>query len=368
MLDASKKLKTVFVLPSFSAGGAERVLINLMNGLDTSRFSPAIISVLEKGTLESLIRPDIPREVLAAKGIFRALPTLYLTLKKQRPDIVISTMAHMNFTVLLLRPLFPDTIFIVREAITPSFILDGHPAFAPFIRAVYKILYRMADVVVAPSRVIFGEFEKMGMSARNFQLLYNPVPQEKLDAIRPWDKSSMGFRSDEIVFVASGRLHPQKGFDRLIQSMHGMPIHWHILILGDGEERGHLESLIAKNNLQRRITLVGHKDNPWEYYKAADCFLLPSRWEGLPNVALESLACGTCVIALSEAGGIGEIAANTEKGAVYVAHDMRQFLDEMKRVSPKKQDSQSLLPAAFQEKNIIKEFTEVLEDAVKARR
>lgn len=352
--------KILFILPSLSAGGAERVLITLMNGLDRERFQSCLVSVLDKGPLEPLIDAQIPRKILGEKGVFRALPALYRTLKDEKPVVVISTMAHMNFTLLLLRPFFPKTVFIVREAITPSFILDTHPIFAPLIKLAYKILYGNASVVLSPSRIILDEFEDMGMHGPKFRLLYNPVRQDPIDRAPILTRNDLSVAPDEILFVASGRLHHQKGFDRLVSALRNFSGKWKLLILGEGEQRAELEHIIRQNDLQNRVILSGHKDTPWSYYKAADCFLLPSRWEGLPNVALESLACGTRVIAMKEAGGIGEIANLCATSDVSVVETMGQFLAEMRKVQPKTSGAKSLLPENFEESRVLSDFTSIL--------
>jgi len=357
-----QKLKVLFVLPSLSAGGAERVLITLMNGLDRARFTPSFISVIPKGTLQQLIDKDIPVRNLGQGGVIRAIPKLYVALREARPDIVISTMAHMNFALLLLRPFFPKTKFIVREAIVPSFILETHPLLAPILKQAYGILYRQAEAVISPSQIIIDEFEDdLMIDGLRHVLLYNPVNtvliNEKLNA------SINTNDTQTIRFVASGRLHHQKGFDRLILSLKDFrPAKlWHLSILGEGEQREELESLIETLNLGNNIKLVGHVENPWPHYASADAMLLPSRWEGMPNVALESLACGTPVIAMHEAGGINEIAQQAEQDAVRIANSMQEFIAMMSAPLPQKQAGKSLLPSRFEQNSIIDSFQKLLQ-------
>ncbi len=354
--------KTVFVLPSLSAGGAERVLITLMNGLDRSRFTPSFISVIPKGSLKKLIDKDIPVRNLGHNGVIRSIPKLYTALRAAMPDIVVSTMAHMNFALLLLRPLFPKTKFIVREAIVPSFILETHPLLAPLIKAAYGILYRQADAVISPSQIIIDEFnDDLLIDGLHHVLLYNPVNTALINA--KLNESTNTNDAQTIRFVASGRLHHQKGFDRLILSLKDFrPTKpWHLSILGEGEQREELESLIQALNLGNNVKLLGHIDNPWPHYAAADAFLLPSRWEGMPNVALESLACGTPVIAMSEAGGINEIAQQAEQNAVHIVNSMSEFIALMTAPLSQKQAGKSLLPSRFEQRSIVRSFEDLLQ-------
>ncbi|MBU0858733.1 MAG: glycosyltransferase [Alphaproteobacteria bacterium] len=357
-------LRVAFVLPSLTAGGAERVLITLMNGLPRAEFSPAMICVNDGGPLRDLIATDIDFTALYKSERMvspeKSLPALYRALRAIKPDIVVATMAQMNFAVLVLRPLFPKTQFIVREAITPSFILEKRARAAPVIRAAYKRLYPLAACVISPAQMIIDEFSSvLKMDVTRHICLPNPVDADKIrgDGVA----HIPDVPPNTIRFIAAGRLHSQKGFDRLLDSLPALAGDWHLTILGEGPERSALEAQIRNLGLESRVSLVGLVDKPWPYYAAADAFLLPSRWEGLPNVALESLCCGTPVIAMYEAGGIGEIAAAAPQ-AVVVCRSMTEFIERMGCVQTDNATHYrpSLLPALYERSAVIEKFTQIL--------
>ncbi|MEM7618690.1 MAG: glycosyltransferase [Pseudomonadota bacterium] len=362
MKPQSSKKTVLFILPSLTAGGAERVMITLMNNIDRETFRPSFLSVSSEGPLGNIIADDIEKDSLNEKSVLRSALKLFKAIKHQKPDIVISTMAHLNFVVLLLKPLFPKTKFIVREAITPDFILKKHALMAPFIRLAYKLLYSMADVVISPAQVIIDTFkDELGMRCKNHIVLRNPVDTEK---IKEALASAKHHQINDIKFIAAGRLHYQKGYDQLIEAIakHHIKKDWHLDILGEGEQRKELEELIAQNNLQENVNLHGLIDQPWRHYSEADCFLLPSRFEGLPNVVLESLACGTPVIAMNTAGGISEIQQIAEDGAVTIVDDIENFIHEMNEAS-RNEDKRSLLPKEFELQNIIEAFEDIITQA-----
>ena len=109
--------------------------------------------------------------------------------------------------------------------------------------------------------------------------------------------------------------------------------------------------------------LRGFTQKPWPEIGSADCFLLPSRYEELPNVVLESLSVGTPVIATHTSGGIQEIANLTNNKSVTVVNDMPQFLEAMKAVKPNPVSTYrpSLLPEMFNTGAVVDRFMKILE-------
>jgi glycosyltransferase involved in cell wall biosynthesis len=159
-------------------------------------------------------------------------------------------------------------------------------------------------------------------------------------------------------------LNHEKGFDRLLQvlSQFSPDRPWQLDIVGEGEERELLQKLIAQNHLQSHVFLKGHSSNPWAAMGQADALLLPSRSEGMPNAALEALACGLPVIALREAGGIVDIAAQSARASVRIAQDLNEFVQQMYKIMPLPDSSRrpSLLPAAFTLDSALRRFESLL--------
>lgn len=358
-MEDNPPLTIVFVLPALNAGGAERVLITLMNGLNRKKFKPILIVTSDDGPMSELVEEDIPVHMLG-KSVKSCLPGLYKKLKELKPAIVVSTMAHMNFAVLVLSPFFRKTKFIVREAITPSFFLNKYKTSGFLIKLAYKFLYPKAARVLSPARAIHDEFEKLGIRTGNHQVLHNPVDVRHIRGMEYLpERDHIGM----VEFLCVGRLHPQKGYDRLITGLPSLEHeNWHLTILGEGPEQKKLDAQIQKLGLDDHITLAGHTDEPWPYMAVADCLLLPSRWEGLPNVVLESLAAGTPVIATAESGGVQEIAEKTDNDAVTIVNNMRDFIEAMKKVQskPVKEYRPSLLPASYAKASVIEEFSKIL--------
>ena len=354
--------RVLFLLPSMAAGGAERVLIQLANGTDRSAFDPFFTCVCSPFTLAGCLDETVPLSILNCRTTLRALWPIYRKIRDVQPDIVVSTLPHMNFASLMLSLFFPKVKFVVREAITPSYLLDKYGAAGILIRVLFKTLYPRADLILSPSRKILEELSEITPDRNGvFTVLPNPVDVKALREGTPFDETT---GSKTIRFVACGRLVLQKGFDRLLEVCAGLHLlqDWRLDILGDGPDKQALEQQIEETGLAGKVFLKGHVERPSDYFARADCFLLPSRYEGLPNVALESLACGTPVIASCDAGGIAEIKAEASEGAVFIADDMGLFKTAMEKIvsAGKQNAAPSLLPDIYKKENVLARFNALL--------
>lgn len=274
------------------------------------------------------------------------MPALVATLRRLRPRAVIPTLGYLNLALLAARPLLPTTRIFPREANLPSVSIDALPS--PVLgRLAYRHFYPRADGVLCNARVVAAALARdCGVTPTRIHLIDNPIDVARIRAV-----AAPATRADGTGprFVAAGRLTHQKGFDRLIDLFATLAPDAQLAILGDGPDRAALEARAVSRGVAARISFAGFQALPWPFYAGADAFLLPSRWEGMPNAALEALACGTPVIATPESGGIGEAAAAAAPGAVTVAVWDGEFATALRTVRgrPAAAPRESLLPERF---------------------
>ena len=295
------RLDIAFVVPSLVRGGAERVTVNLANGLAERGDR---IRILVTGTdvpLASSLSPSVEMVLLGRPRVRHALRPLLRVLRSEPPNIVFSTHADVNLALCAISPRFrAETHLVLREPTYAPVELGGRST--RFARSAQRLLYRRAAHVVASNNVLARDLAELTNAP--VTRLENPVD---VDGIRRLAEASCAENvSDSSLergrrFVSVGRLHAQKSMDELILAFaSGACDNDQLTIVGDGPERSALEQLILDKNLGHRVHLPGHRDNPWAEVAVADVLVLASRNEGTPNAVLEALALGTPALATSD--------------------------------------------------------------------
>ena len=325
-----------FVLPNFNAGGAERVMITVANHLDRGRFKPVLIVFDDTGPLRDIVAPDVEVINLHCPRVREGMWRLPRAVKACGAALVISTMVHVNMAVLMARFFMGGVPVVVREAITPGYFSDNFFKRLTLLTG-YKLLYPWARKILSPTQMVFDEMpDVLRNRPERLQRIFNPVNLAHMAGDADATLRATLTRPEQRLFVAAGRLVHQKGFDRLIEALKDWRAldDWRLVILGEGPDHQVLQDMIDNAGLGGQIRLHGFEAAPWRYYAVADAFLLPSRHEGLPNVALEALAMGAPVIAAESAGGIAEIAAESDVADVMIATDMKEFAGLMAGIKP----------------------------------
>jgi N-acetylgalactosamine-N,N'-diacetylbacillosaminyl-diphospho-undecaprenol 4-alpha-N-acetylgalactosaminyltransferase len=222
----------------------------------------------------------------------------------------------------------------------------------------YRLLYRTADRVICQHAGTAAEMvERFGVAPERIAPLPNPVDVASLCRATPMRQPGPGRR-----FTVAGRLTRQKGIDRLLPLFADSDPADHLTILGDGPDRADLGALAHRLGLSDQIRFAGFEPAPAPWLAGADAVLLPSRWEGLPNVALEALACGTPVIATPQSGGIAEVAVDAPDGAVTIAAWGTPFAAAIESIveAPVESPRDSLLPARYERDAVVAGFAALL--------
>ena len=352
-------LDLAMALPFMGGGGTERVALALLDRLPKDRFRSTLYLFERKGPLVGRIPSHVEVVDLGAPRLRRAGPRLFAEFRRQRPDVVFSTLGYINLAMLAMRPFLPKRPrLIIREPNTPSLSLPNL-AFSRTLAIGYRLLYPQADAIVCQSNLMARELaQDFAVPERLLRRIANPVDVEALRASARTPRRHPG---DGVRLVVAGRLTKQKGLDRLLPWVAALAGDAHVTILGEGPDGPALKAQAAALGIAGRVAFAGFVPDPAPAIAGADALLLPSRWEGMPNAALEALALGTPVIGTPESGGLAEVAEDCAAVAMAAAGDA--FVRAMRgvRPMPATEPRPSLLPARFGIERVVDAYAALLE-------
>lgn len=300
-------------MTALAGGGAERVMLTLAGAFADRGLAVDLVLTRAQGAYEDAIPPGIRIIDLKAPRIIVALPRLVRYLRRERPTVMLSALAPTNCLAVWARCLaLVDTRLVLSEHST----LSKASAYAVTRRArilprLMRWSYRWADSVVAVSEGVADDLSVMlGLARSRIVVIHNPVvtwellSKAKEPLLHPWFLPGA-----PPVVLGVGRLMAAKDFPTLIRSFARLrrSRYARLMILGEGEHRASLEALVAELGLQQDVVFPGFVANPYQYMANAALFVLSSRWEGLPTVLIEAMACGIPVVATDCPSGPREI-------------------------------------------------------------
>lgn len=299
--------RIVFLITELSVGGAERCLVQLATGLDRERFEPFVVSIgppppPERDALvRQLAESEVPTEFLGCSSAWQFCTALWRwrrTLRRLEPDVVQTFLFHANVLGALGRSR-GRWVAGVRVA-------DPRR----WRQRVEGRALRRADAVACVSQSVADFVRRTaGVAESRLVAIPNSVDIDRFARAEPLDKAAAGLDPSRRWLLFVGRLDRQKGLDELLRHaprlFERLPLH-DLVLVGDGPQRDELARQADRDGLGSRVHFVGWQSDVERWLAAADLLLLPSRWEGMPNVLLEAMAAGRPVV-VTRVEGVTEI-------------------------------------------------------------
>jgi GalNAc-alpha-(1->4)-GalNAc-alpha-(1->3)-diNAcBac-PP-undecaprenol alpha-1,4-N-acetyl-D-galactosaminyltransferase len=297
----SPAMRIALVISGLGPGGAERVISLLANGLAERGHDVFLVTLAPSGSDFYSLDPRVKRRGLAgigdSGGTFgavlansRRIRGLRGALRAIAPETVLAFVTQTNVLALIACTGLKIRV-VVSERIDPANHSEGI-----LWSALRAATYQAADLLVVQTEQIASWFKRRLLRSRRVVVIPNPV------VIAPHATCAAESGAQPYV-LAAGRLVPQKGFDVLIRAfaLAGVPGAG-LAIAGEGPELRQLQGLAAELGLENRVRFLGNQPDLPGLMGSAQLFVLPSRYEGLPNVLLEALASGVATIATDTAG------------------------------------------------------------------
>jgi glycosyltransferase involved in cell wall biosynthesis len=361
-------VKKIFLIaPNLNRGGAERVISIIADNLSKEKFDVTLVLLNKEGSyLTDLV--DVKIVDLQSKRVTNSFFPLLKLLYKERPNIVLSTLAHLNFLISVCKILSPKNIkFIAREASIPSFAnqYEKSPCLFGFL---YKLLYPLFDKIVCQSNYMCDDLvNNFSISRNKTVVINNPVDSDKIINLSQCEHSNINEMNGgrDINIVSVGSLERVKNFSVLLEAMSMITNRdIRLTIIGSGSQKEMLIKKIDRLGLSNRVNLVGFKKNPYIYMRNAKLVVMTSLYEGFPNTVLESLIVGTPVLAFNCPGGVAEIIINNESGWLVDnmnACNLAKYIEKKIDHNLNGEKISELTAASYSKRKIIKKYEELFD-------
>lgn len=328
--------RLTLVIHSLAQGGAERDMAHLARCWAERGNDVAVVTLDSVATDSYPLVEGVTRIGLGLAGDSHGwlqaisnnrqrIRALHDVLRQRSPQTVVSFIDRMNVVTLKAATSLGDPV-IVSERIDPRHHEPGR-IWRWLRRRTYPLC--TAQVVLTHS---VRDWCRQLAPRQPVHVIPNPARRPETgstDASREWAPA------DRSVLLGMGRLHPQKGFDRLLPifaRLRSAHPNWHLVLLGEGDERARLEARVRDLGLQQHVSLPGWVSDVDGALSRSDLFVLPSRYEGFGNVVAEALACGVPVVTMDCPSGPGEIVRDGVDGLIVPAEDTARLEQALDRV------------------------------------
>jgi len=287
-------------------GGAEEHILTLLRGLDRRFFRLHLVCAPE---VADKMRQDVPSDVELIPLLLRkphqagAALRFIKILRSRKIEILHS---HLFYSSLFASPLgalagvpvvveTPHVRELWRQGVKGHFAVD-------------RLVARSLDALIAVSHANAKYLTKgKGLPARKIHVVHNgcDIRRFSVSGDASAFRASRGIAAGDPLIVVLARLEPQKGHAFLLNALPqvvGEFPRLRVIFVGDGALRADLEARARELKLETNVTFAGYQSNPTAWLSIADFTVLPSLYEGLPLVAIESLAAGKAVIATAVDG------------------------------------------------------------------
>jgi glycosyltransferase involved in cell wall biosynthesis len=318
-----------FVISDLGSGGAQRVMVSIVNGMIDKGIRVTVITFNEKGSDFFQLSPLVSRRCIGgievSSGVTNAVISnikrvlsLRRCLREIESDVVIGFVGTTNI-VLILAAIGLELPVVISERNDPA-----RQSLGKSWDILRWIFYRFANVVTANSN---GALNTLSRFVPHKKLILVPNPVDILDET---DLNNLNRCGNTVLAV--GRLYPQKAFDILLRAFaifHKKKSDWRLVILGDGPLYSELLELAEQLHISEYIEWKGLVETPLQYYLEADIFVIASRFEGMPNALLEAMSTALPSIVTDALEGALEVVGHDVNGLVVNVEDPNGLAEAM---------------------------------------
>ncbi|GGA64663.1 N-acetylgalactosamine-N,N'-diacetylbacillosaminyl-diphospho-undecaprenol 4-alpha-N-acetylgalactosaminyltransferase [Ornithinibacillus halotolerans] len=327
-----KKKKVLFFIYQMGAGGAARTILNIVNHLDRKQFEPILVTLNYNGSYESYLHDDIKFIKLHTKRLRSAIIPLAKLIRKEKIDLVFSTIPNYNIVAILARLLsFSKAKNIVREAAFLGGTTRSNLKLR-FVGWIYKFSSRVISLSKGVKENIIARYH---VPEEKITVIYNPVDigviEKNIENGQIHDDHKHIFDGQSKVIITAGRLVNDKDHQTLIEAFANVQpkLNTKLVILGEGELEAQLKKQVQALNIEDHVYFLGFMENPYVYFAHADLFVLSSLKEGFGHVLAEALATGVPIVSTACRPGAVEVLNDGEYGKLCEIGNANDMAEKM---------------------------------------
>ncbi len=322
---ANSKIKILFILPSLRAGGAERVISFISNNIDKSKFEPVLIVFgFEKDNSYSI--KDTTTIYLNKSRLLNSVFPLYNYIRKNNPDIIMSSIGHVNILMGIFSLLLPKSKFIAREATVSGKRKETKSLKSKLSSKLIKLIYPLLNKIICQSEDMKNDLiSTYNIPLEKIVIINNPITnnKEKENLIK------INNPYEPIKYITIGRLAEVKGHLRILKVLSKLTFDFTYTIIGEGPLKDEIFRAIKCYHMTDKVIYIPYTNEVYKYLFHSDLFLQGSYVEGFPNAVLESCAVGTPVLAFNAPGGTKEIILDNVNG--FIVNTEEEFLEKLNK-------------------------------------
>lgn len=337
MEDYNKKTKILFFHFDLGGGGAEKVLVDLVNNLDPSKYDITVHLIFNHGVYKHALKNHIKIKYVFDRKPFRATAPLaklfspsflHKVLIKDNYDIEIAFFHRLPLRII------SGSKNKRKFAWVHTRINNNHEYFTCFrnLKEAKICYYNYNKIAFVSENALESFLQTTQWNELNCEVVHNVVDSKKIIELSH-QPIKCELNTDVINLCSVGRLTSVKGFDRLIRVLKQIYddgiLRWHLYILGKGEDENKLHNLIDSFSLHDKITLLGFDSNPHKYVSKMDLFVCSSYDEGYSTAVTESVILGIPVLT-TDCSGMKEILG--DKAGCIVPNDEKSLYDGLKKL------------------------------------
>jgi len=364
------RIRVIHIVPTLSPGGAERVAVHIVNGLNRERFEPIIISLANPMNCDldhMLARAGVEVRYLEKKPGFdyRVYRRLHRVLTEYQPDVV-----HTHLQVL--RYALPTMLLLGNAVLLHTVHNLAEREIEPPARVVHRYAFSHGVVPIAVAEEVAQSMKRLYKIAQ-CGVIANCIPTAMYSSPQvpreQW-RTQEGFANDDVLFVCVARFARQKNHALLLKAFAIGPAsdpRARLILVGDGTLRGELETQVAALGLGDRVRFLGVRTDIQDILGASDVFVLSSDYEGNPLSILEAMAAGLPTVATA-VGAVPSLLADKTGGVLVQPGDAEGFSKAMESLLANHEVRKSMGAAAarrarenFDVTNMVRAYEEVYE-------